>query len=128
MKGLVVKDAGIVKEMDHDLEENSSTSSIIPASIKKDGTLSSKTHGATYEEFDVLRKYVKSTIKDLCEEMLSGNIMIKPYKKNKSTSCEYCKYSAICQFDGSIKDNKYRNMNDKKDDEVLELMRKAVEC
>jgi ATP-dependent helicase/nuclease subunit B len=128
MKGLVVKDADIVKEMDHDLEENSSTSSIIPASIKKDGTLSSKTHGATYEEFDILRKYVKSTIKDLCEEMLSGNIMIKPYKKNKSTSCEYCEYSAICQFDGSIKDNKYRNMNDKKDDEVLELMRKAVEC
>jgi len=50
------------------------------------------------------------------------------YKKNKFTSCEYCDYSAICQFDGSIKDNKYRNMNDKKDDEVLELMRKAVEC
>ena len=126
MKGLVVKDPDIVKEMDHDLEETSS-SVVIPVSIKKDGTLSSKTHGATYEEFDILRKYVKETIKDLCEEMLSGNIMIRPYKKNKFTSCEYCDYSTICQFDGSMKDNKYRNMNDKKDDEVLELMRKAVE-
>ena len=50
--------------------------------------------------------------------MLSGKIKIFPTKNNKKAYCEYCDYSAVCQFDTSIKDNKYRIVLKKSDDEM----------
>ena len=49
--------------------------------------------------------------------MISGNIDIKPCKDKDMAVCEYCDYSHICQFDISLKDNKYNiihNVNKKK--------------
>ena len=40
--------------------------------------------------------------------------------------CSYCKFSAICQFDSTVKGNKYENINKKTDEEALELIYKAV--
>jgi ATP-dependent nuclease, subunit B len=81
----------------------------------------------TLEQFDILRKYVRDTLVRLCEDMLNGNIDIKPSKDRKHTACGYCSFSAICQFDSSMKDNKYRYVNKKKDEEVWGLMERAVE-
>ena len=61
----------------------------------------------------VLRKYVKHTIKELSSDMLAGNIGISPYKSKESTSCDFCEYSSICQFDSTMKDNKYKIINKK---------------
>ena len=38
------------------------------------------TKGVSAEEFEIIRKYVKETIKNICEDMLDGNISIAPYK------------------------------------------------
>ncbi|WP_042439839.1 helicase-exonuclease AddAB subunit AddB [Clostridium amazonitimonense] len=122
MRGLLLADAKVVKEMDNDIE---GYSLIIPARINKDGSLG-KSSAITLEEFDVLREYVKETLVKLCDEMLSGDISIKPIKKDKYTSCSYCKFSSICQFDASIKGNKYENINKKTDEEALELIYKQV--
>ncbi|GLC31308.1 helicase-exonuclease AddAB subunit AddB [Clostridium omnivorum] len=124
MKGLLLKDAKVIKAMDKDID---GYSLIIPAQILKSGEVSSKSSAATLEQFELLRKYVRHILIDLCEEMLNGNISIKPYKKKDSTPCEYCSFSAVCQFDTSIKDNKYKYLNDRSDEEVWELMKKEVE-
>lgn len=124
MKGLLLKDVKIIKEMDKELE--SGYSLIIPAQILKSGEIGDKTSGATLEQFELLRKYVRKVVVDLCEEMLSGNISIKPYKKKTNTPCANCSYAAICQFDTSIKENKYKYINDKNTEEVWELMKREV--
>lgn len=128
MKGLVIKDSHIIKEMDKSLENGERSSSlVIPANLTKDGKIGKNTSGVTYEEFDILRKYVKQTIKNLCEDMLGGNIMIAPYKNKNATSCDFCSYSVICQFDSSLKDNKYKILNNKENEEIINIMKEEIE-
>ncbi len=127
MQGLLIKDPKIIKEMDKSLANGERTTSlVIPANLNKDGTLGRYTKGVSIEEFEVIRKYVKETIKDICEDMLDGNISISPYKTKEKNSCEYCEYSSICQFDSSLKDNKYKIINKKSDDEIIRMMKGEI--
>lgn len=123
LKGLVLKDANIIKAMDNLI---SGYSDIISVRVNKDGSPSKNSSVADLEDFQLLRKYVRKLIVELCEEMLEGNISIKPYKKNNYTPCGFCDYSSICQFDTSIKGSQYRFINDKKDDEVLQCIREEM--
>ncbi|WP_131058099.1 helicase-exonuclease AddAB subunit AddB [Clostridioides difficile] len=127
MKGLVVKDSHIVKEMDKSLIDGERKNSlVIPVGLTKDGNVGKSTSAISYEDFKLLRKYVRHAIKDLCEEMLSGEIRIAPYKHKDGTSCDFCDYSAICQFDSTIKDNKYKNLNNKSNEEIIKMMKGDV--
>ncbi|MGL4797747.1 MAG: PD-(D/E)XK nuclease family protein [Paraclostridium sp.] len=128
MKGLVLKDQNIIRKMDNTLPEGEKgTSLVVPASINKDGTISKNTSGVNADEFNVLRKYVKHTIKELSSDMLDGNIGITPYKNKESTSCDFCQFSSICQFDSTMKDNNYRIINKKDQDEIINKMRGEIE-
>lgn len=125
MRGLLLKDIKIIKEMDRELDNGYSL--VIPAQIVRGNEIGDKTSGATLEQFELLRKYVRKIVVNLCEDMLKGNISIIPYKKKKNTPCEHCKFAAICQFDPSIKDNKFKYLDDKNNEEVWKLMEKEVE-
>ena len=124
MNGLLLKDAKLVKAMDKDME---TYSLIIPAAFKKDGDFSSTSSVVTEEQFDILRKYVNDKMVELCDEMLSGQIKIEPTKSLKVTYCDYCDYSSICQFDTSIRDNKYKVLLNKDKEEIWECMKNRVE-
>ena len=54
---------------------------------------------------------------------MKGNVAIRPYRKNKQTGCDFCSYQAVCQFDPTMSDNSYRQLFDKKDDEVWSIMK-----
>ena len=128
MKGLLAKDVHIIKKMDKSLyEEDVKSSLIVPVTLNKDGSLSKSTNGVTYEEFEVLRKYVKYEIKELCQGMLGGDISINPNKHKDKTSCDFCLYNAICQFDPTLKDNNYKIIKDKKNEEIIRMMAEEVE-
>ncbi|MDK2800200.1 MAG: ATP-dependent helicase/nuclease subunit [Clostridiales bacterium] len=119
MKGLLLADVKLIKEMDRQMEGDSL---IIPARINKGDVLGKSSSAATIEQFEVLRKHVKKLLVQLGEEMLKGDVSINPYKKKKFTSCTYCNYASVCQFDPSMKDNKFRIMDDMKDEEVWKLI------
>jgi ATP-dependent helicase/nuclease subunit B len=118
MKGLVLSNVELIKNMDEQIDGDSD---IIPARINKDQTLG-RSSAASLEQFQQLRRHVKSLLTKLGEEILEGNICIAPYKKNKATPCGYCSYMSICQFDTRLKGNQYRTLQDKKDNEVWELL------
>ena len=119
MDGLLLKDAKVVKAMDNEME---TYSLIVPAAFKKDGDFTSTSAVVTKEQFDILRKYVNDKMIEICEEMLSGDIKIEPCKSSKVTYCDYCDYSSICQFDTSLKDNKYKIILKKKKDDLWKSM------
>ncbi len=127
MNGLVLKDVDIIGEMDISLREGErQTSLVIPANFDKKGGIGRYTKGVTDLEFDVLRQYVKHEVSELCESMMGGDISIIPCKNKDKTSCDFCKYSSICQFDPSIKNNTYKIINDKKEEEIIKLMEKEI--
>ena len=99
---------------------------IIPAAFKKDGDFTSSSSVVTKEQFELLRNYVNDKMIEICEEMLSGQVKIEPCKSSKVTYCDYCNYSAICQFDTSIRDNKYKVILKKKKDDLWNAMSNKV--
>ncbi|MCY6371394.1 helicase-exonuclease AddAB subunit AddB [Clostridium ganghwense] len=123
MKGLLLADVDVIKEMDRKIE---GYSLIIPARINKGDTLGKSSVG-TEEQFKNLRNHVKNNLVKTCEEMLSGDIQIKPFKGTKTEACSYCMYSAVCQFDDSFDGNKYKVINDKKDEEIWKMLEREDE-
>ena len=125
LKGLVLKDAKVVKAMDRDIE---GYSLVIPAAFKKDGEFKSTSDVVTEEEFTLLREYVNKKMISLCEDMLCGDVKIEPTKQANRSYCEYCDFSSICQFDTSIKDNKYKVINKKSKTEIWDNIRREIKA
>lgn len=123
MKGLILKDARVVRAMDKDID---GYSLVIPAAFKTDGDFKANSDVVTEDEFTLLRKYVNKKMVELCEDMLSGDIKIEPTKHSNRTHCEYCDFSAICQFDSSIKDNKYKIIMKKPQNDIWNSIEKEI--
>ncbi len=122
MKGLVLADVKVIKMMDTTFEKG--YSDIIPVYIGKEGISDSLSSVVTKEQFTLLQKYIKETIKNISKEILSGKIDITPYYRNKKTPCEYCEYKSICQFDKNKFGNDYRYIPELKDEEVWKKIEK----
>ena len=128
MQGLILADVDIVKGMDKKLEKGASDR--VPAYLDKDGNLSkSKSSAVTKVQFEYLQKYMKKIIKQIAEEIFSGNIELKPYYnlKNKKTPCEYCEYKPICNFNQNGCKNEYRYIENNNKEFVLEQIRNDLE-
>lgn len=105
MDGLVLKDSQLIKHID---KEINNYSDIIPVNIKKNGEIGNKSKVLEEEEFQKLSEYIEEFVKNTCMSITKGNIDIQPKKlNNKKTSCTYCKYKTICNFDTAFPDNKY---------------------
>jgi ATP-dependent helicase/nuclease subunit B len=118
MKGLLLADVKLIKEMDTGIDGDSL---IIPARINK-GDVLGRSSAATAEQFEIIKGHVRRLLRRLGEEILKGNISISPYRRKGITACTYCGYMSICQFDTRISGYGYRNLQDRKDEEVWELM------
>lgn len=124
MRGLILSDADIIKEMDRTID---GSSLVIPARINKDGTLGKTSAAATLEQFEALKDHVRDILYKISGEMVKGNISISPYKKKKQTSCKFCSYSSICRFEGDGFGNRYRIIKDIKAEKVWDMLDKKLE-
>ena len=123
MKGLILSDIKIIKMMDNSLDTG--PSNIIPVTLDKSGNISNtRSSTITKEEFTLLQKKIRSLIKQISKNILSGKIEIKPtYNwKEKRSACEYCPYKTICGF--NPKENGYSYMQNKTKDEIFENLKK----
>lgn len=128
MKGIIIKDLKVVKEMDKTIE-NGGTSSIIPVSLNKpkkgnEEAEFSKNNSSviTYEGFNVLRTHMKEKVREICEDMLEGIIEVTPCKNGKSYYCEFCDFSSICQFDETMGVNNFKVMPRRNKKELLQQL------
>lgn len=127
MQGLILADAEVVKSMDKELEAGASTR--IPAYLDKEGNLSSsRSNAVTKTQFEYLQKYMNKIIKQISEEILSGNISLKPYYnlRNKQTPCQYCEYKTVCNFNRSGCKNEYRYIGNYDKEFLLEKIKNDV--
>ena len=120
MKGLILADVDIVKKMDKTLETGNSN--IVPAYINKDGNLANRASTITRQQFENLQKYTNKIIKQISNEILTGDISVKPYYKLKQgkTPCEYCKYKSICNFNTGICKREFRFVGNEAKEQILE--------
>lgn len=119
MRGLLLADVKLIKEMDHTIE---GSSLIIPASINKGDTLGRNSSVATMEQFNILRSFVHKLLKDISTEIFKGSVSIRPSKSKHDTACKFCSYLPICQFDTAFKENTYRLLHEMNKDEIWKRM------
>ncbi|WP_025786043.1 helicase-exonuclease AddAB subunit AddB [Sporosarcina sp. D27] len=124
MKGYVLEDLSVVKEMDSDIEQSSK---IIPARVKKDGSFYATSKVLAPDDMQLLRGAVRSRHRQAGDAMLAGDARVYPYRLKERMPCNYCPYQGVCQFDTTDPDAKYRNYAELSAKESLEKMRKEVE-
>lgn len=97
MSGLTSDNQNIIRAMD---KGASGWSSVIPVYIKADGTAStSQSKLASPEQYEKLKNYVKRAVTEIGQEILSGNVDIRPVRDGDITPCSYCRYRSVCGFD-----------------------------
>ncbi len=93
MNGLLVDDEDTIKALDKNVEGHSQ---VIPYQATKDG---GKGSIVTRDEMVALQDVIDKKIKDLCKELLNGEIPLRPMKVKTKSACTYCKFKGICRFD-----------------------------
>lgn len=92
--GLLIRDVEILEGMEHLLKGK-----FIPASVKADGSLSSRSSVTTEKGFAAIEKHIAGLLSQIGREMVSGNVTPNPFKCNRHNSCAYCSYNAICGYE-----------------------------
>ena len=100
LNGLVSLEQKAYEQMDVGLHGKSE---VIPLTLKKDGTVSKRgTSGATRIDFHALTSFVNRKICAAAEQIMDGDINIRPYQMETRTGCDYCPYHSVCGFDPKI--------------------------
>lgn len=119
MSGLVNQEKELLAHL-----ENSDKPISIPISFTKNGEPSKTSSAVDTEQFLEIGEYVKDSMVRMGNEILSGNISISPCKHAKRSSCDYCEYLDICDFDTKLMENQYRKFADLDKEKILELIHK----
>ena len=118
--GLVNEEEAIYRSMDQEFEKKSD---VIPVTLKKDGTLSSTSHVASTEEFDILSEYAKNQIQMLGQKMYDGKVSIEPLMIAGMDSCTYCSYASICRINSRLPGISKRTCTNGSKEDILEQMK-----
>ena len=97
--GILNSDERILRMMDRNL---GSDSLVIPAGIKKDGTLKAASNAVSTEQFRHLSSFVSGKMEKMAGEILDGVIEARPFTDKTKCACDYCTYSDVCGFDKKI--------------------------
>lgn len=116
LNGLVSLEQEAYEQMDVGLQGKSE---VIPLTLKKDGTVSKRgTSGATRIDFHALTSFVNRKICAAAEQILEGDINIRPYQMETRTGCDYCPYHSVCGFDPKIEGYRYQKNKKLQEEEI----------
>ncbi len=110
-------DAGYIAAIDAEL--TGGKSQVVAAHIKADGEFGYRDNSdvATTAEFAALLKFVERKIVQLADEIIEGNISIRPYRIGRQSPCPHCEFRPVCRFDVSV--NRYNPLPPMKRTAVL---------
>jgi ATP-dependent helicase/nuclease subunit B len=118
MRGLITADPDVVHRMDNHLKDTPGHSQLIPVAMKKDGSFYSSSSVATEAQWNSLRKYVRSQIKQIGTGITEGHVEITPYRIGKKAACQQCSFRSVCQFDPLYEGNEMRAWKQRGKDQV----------
>jgi ATP-dependent helicase/nuclease subunit B len=120
LKGLVLADETTARMMDGALETG--YSELLPLALKRDGGFYSSSSVVSHEQWDTLRKSVRTTLRRIGDRIAGGDVAIAPYRLGAKSPCRYCAYKPVCQFDPLIEGNAYTKLYKPGKDEVWQLL------
>ena len=97
--GLLNEEKEILRMMDRNI---SGDSLVIPAGLKKDGSLKAATSAVSTEGFRQLSGFVSNKMVKMAKQMLDGMTDAVPFADKDGSSCDFCQFSDVCGFDKKI--------------------------
>ena len=120
VSGIVNENSDVLDGLDYVKEGKSD---VVEVEYKKDGTLSSHSHVMTTEQMELLQKYAQNKIVSLGNEIMDGNIEMKPLSLKNKEACTYCKYKEICAFDPKLSGFSKKEVMDMDNEELWKKIR-----
>ncbi|MBR2847764.1 MAG: PD-(D/E)XK nuclease family protein [Clostridia bacterium] len=120
MKGLVLKDEGVIRAMDNTFTDKSS---VIPVSYLKSGDYSKHSSVASAAQFAGMRKRLHTIIRQIGKELAGGKTDIAPVKTPSVNGCEYCSFKQACLFD-PLCGGKYKNIDFLPKEDIIKELEK----
>lgn len=96
------------------------------AGTEKDGSFSARSSVLEETDFQAVSAFVEQKIRQAGRQILDGKIALDPYEQGNRNACEYCAYQKVCGFDKKIDGFVMRELENLKEDEAMELIRKEV--
>lgn len=129
--GVINSDDGVIESFDRGfagaLGVGKYESSVIPAATKADGKYTAASKIMPGQEIELMMQYTNRLIKELGEEILSGEIKQNPAEDGSYDACTYCAYKNICSQDFHGGKIEHKTLEKLKDHEIYVKMRKKVE-
>lgn len=97
--GVLNDDREILRMLDRGLDGDSL---VIPAGLKKNGELKAFSSTASTEQFEQLSGFVANRLVRMGEQILSGDIEVKPVADKNGSACDYCACADVCGFDRKL--------------------------
>ncbi len=97
--GLLNEEKEILRMMDRNIAGDSL---VIPAGIKKDGSLKAATNAISTEGFRQMSGFVSNKMVTMAKQMLDGMTEALPFADKDGSACDFCQFSDVCGFDKKI--------------------------
>jgi len=116
VSGYLLANPRVLEAMDSSFATGQSD--LLGLNLKKDGTFKKGANVLTEDQFSMLSDYLHKWFRQTGERLLDGDISLSPYRRGKSTGCQYCSYKPVCHFDPYLPENQYRDLPALKQEEV----------
>ena len=116
VSGYLLANPRVLEAMDSSF--TTGQSDILGLNLKKDGSFKKGANVLSEGQFSSLSDYLHKWFKQTGESLLDGDISLSPYRRGKSTGCQYCAYKPVCHFDPYLPENQYRDLPALKQEEV----------
>lgn len=115
--GVLNGDVTVLRLLDREIGADSL---VIPAGLKKDGSIKAASSIVSTEQFEQVSKFASYKMKRMAKEIADGVIAAEPFADRQHTACDYCIYSDVCGFDRKIPGMRQKRMMDFSKKEIWE--------
>ena len=115
--GVLNGDMTVLRLLDREIGADSL---VIPAGLKKDGSIKAASSIVSTEQFEQVSKFASYKMKPMAKENADCVIAADPFADRQHTACDYCIYSDVCGFDRKIPGMSQKRMMDFSKKEIWE--------
>lgn len=99
--------------------ESGVESPCIPVKVKKDGSFSNYSKVLSQHQWNSLIRHSLEKATEFGNEIMQGNIAIRPYVQGTQTGCDYCEMQSICGMDKDEMKINCRYLEKLEEEEIL---------
>lgn len=122
VEGLISEEKQVLESLDKNFADSPSSykSLVVPVDTIKNGSLAATSKTVTPDVFNTIRTYARRKAYEIGDNIINGDVSLKPYITSEDNACTFCKYKSICRFDENIYEKKA--VEPMKENEIISAM------